>query len=187
MDQLTSWHHYDWCLHKYGHQITPSCSVSPCSTLSVLLQSLWWSLSWQRSLWLFWFCQHLRSCCETYNSVFRCPKCFFCMPVAWGCLYITTPGFLHPQYPQHICKPHKSIYGLHQAPQAWFSRLTDRSQAIGFTGSQVDHSHMFMNRVLFSIFSSFFMTLYLQVRVYFQSTMSYFYCRMIFQSKTLVI
>ena len=50
------------------------------------------------------------------------------------------PGFLHPQYPQHVCKLHKSIYGLRQAPWAWLSRLTDKLQAIGFKGSQVDHS-----------------------------------------------
>lgn len=51
-----------------------------------------------------------------------------------------SPGFLHPQYPDHVCKLHKSIYGLCQAPQAWFSSLTDRLQAIGFKGSQADHS-----------------------------------------------
>jgi len=50
------------------------------------------------------------------------------------------PGFIHPQYPQHVCKLHKSIYGLHQAPRVWFSRLTDKLQAIGFKKSQVDHS-----------------------------------------------
>ena len=50
------------------------------------------------------------------------------------------PGFLHPQYPQHVCKLHKSIYGLRQAPRAWFSRLTDQLQAIGFISSQADHS-----------------------------------------------
>jgi histone deacetylase 1/2 len=35
------------------------------------------------------------------------------------------PGFLHPQYPQHVCKLHKSIYGFRQAPRVWFFRLTD--------------------------------------------------------------
>jgi hypothetical protein len=50
------------------------------------------------------------------------------------------PGFLHPQYPQHVCKLHKSIYGLRQAPRVWFSHLTDKLQAIGFKRSQADHS-----------------------------------------------
>jgi len=39
-----------------------------------------------------------------------------------------------------VCKLHKSIYGLRQAPRAWFSLLTDKLQAIGFKGSQVDNS-----------------------------------------------
>ena len=38
-----------------------------------------------------------------------------------------------------MCKLYKSICGLRQAPRAWFSRLTDKLQAIGFEGSQVDH------------------------------------------------
>jgi histone deacetylase 1/2 len=49
-------------------------------------------------------------------------------------------GFLHPQYPQHVCKLHKSIYGLCQAPRAWFSRLIDKLQAISFKKSQAYHS-----------------------------------------------
>jgi len=50
------------------------------------------------------------------------------------------PDFLHPQYPQHMCTLHKSIYDLRQAPRTWFSHLTDKLQAIGFKRSQVDHS-----------------------------------------------
>ena len=34
------------------------------------------------------------------------------------------PGFLHPQFPNHICKLHKALYGLKQAPRAWYSRLS---------------------------------------------------------------
>jgi len=32
------------------------------------------------------------------------------------------------------------LYGLRQAPRAWFSRLTDQLQTIGFISSQADHS-----------------------------------------------
>jgi histone deacetylase 1/2 len=50
------------------------------------------------------------------------------------------PGFIHPQLPHHVCKLQRSLYGLHQAPKAWFSRLTDQLQAIGFINSQANHS-----------------------------------------------
>jgi len=50
------------------------------------------------------------------------------------------PGFVHSQFPNHVCKLEKSLYGLRQAPRAWFSRLTDKLYAIGFIESQADHS-----------------------------------------------
>jgi hypothetical protein len=36
-----------------------------------------------------------------------------------------SPGFVHPQFPNHICKLHKALYGLKQAARAWLSRLSD--------------------------------------------------------------
>ena len=33
------------------------------------------------------------------------------------------PGFVHPQYPRHVCKLQKAIYGLRQAPRAWYNEL----------------------------------------------------------------
>ena len=32
-------------------------------------------------------------------------------------------GFVDPVYPHHICKLHKAIYGLRQAPRAWYSQI----------------------------------------------------------------
>ncbi|GJV17197.1 retrovirus-related pol polyprotein from transposon RE1 [Tanacetum coccineum] len=29
------------------------------------------------------------------------------------------PGYIHPQFPNHICKLRKALYGLKQAPRAW--------------------------------------------------------------------
>jgi hypothetical protein len=50
------------------------------------------------------------------------------------------PGFLHPQYPTHVCKLHKVLYGLEQAPRAWFSHLSDRLLELGFVGSHSNFS-----------------------------------------------
>jgi hypothetical protein len=56
-------------------------------------------------------------------------------------VYMTQPpGFIHPQFPQHICKLQKAIYGLKQAHRAWFSRLSDRLLELGFVGSRSDSS-----------------------------------------------
>uniref|UniRef100_A0A6N2M8Q2 Integrase catalytic domain-containing protein n=1 Tax=Salix viminalis TaxID=40686 RepID=A0A6N2M8Q2_SALVM len=56
-------------------------------------------------------------------------------------VYMTQPqGYIHPQFPDHLCKLHKSIYGLRQAPRAWFSRLTDKLRTIGFVASKADPS-----------------------------------------------
>uniref|UniRef100_A0A2N9FSQ2 Uncharacterized protein n=1 Tax=Fagus sylvatica TaxID=28930 RepID=A0A2N9FSQ2_FAGSY len=56
-------------------------------------------------------------------------------------VYMTQPpGFVHPSFPNHICKLHKALYGLKQAPRAWFSRLSQRLLALGFHGSKSDTS-----------------------------------------------
>jgi len=48
------------------------------------------------------------------------------------------PGFSHPQFPDHICKLKKMLYGLKQSPQAWFSRLSSQLLALSFYGSRSD-------------------------------------------------
>jgi hypothetical protein len=61
-------------------------------------------------------------------------------------VYMTQPpGFIHPQFPHHICKLHKALYGLKQAPRAWFSRLSDHLLELGFIGSHSDSS-LFIRR-----------------------------------------
>ena len=56
-------------------------------------------------------------------------------------VYMTQPpGFIHPQLTHRVCKLQKSLSGLREAPRAWFSRLIDQLQALGFKGSQMDHS-----------------------------------------------
>lgn len=50
------------------------------------------------------------------------------------------PGFINPDHLIHVCKLRKSIYGLKQAPQAWFAKLTDKLLELGFHGSRSDSS-----------------------------------------------
>ncbi|GKG44077.1 putative ribonuclease H-like domain-containing protein, partial [Tanacetum coccineum] len=34
------------------------------------------------------------------------------------------PGFLDPKYPEKVYKVVKALYGLHQAPRAWYATLS---------------------------------------------------------------
>jgi hypothetical protein len=50
------------------------------------------------------------------------------------------PGFSHPTISSHICRFHKSIYSLKQAPRAWYIRLDDYLCSLGFCASNADIS-----------------------------------------------
>jgi hypothetical protein len=56
-------------------------------------------------------------------------------------------GYIHPQYPHHVCKLHKSLYGLRQAPRSWFSKLSTKLQALGFRESKADTSLFVLQEV----------------------------------------
>jgi len=56
-------------------------------------------------------------------------------------VYMCQPqGYIHPNFPTHICRLKKSLYGLRQAPRSWFSRLTDQLLQYRFVGSKSDPS-----------------------------------------------
>ncbi|CAL9203433.1 unnamed protein product, partial [Musa hybrid cultivar] len=46
----------------------------------------------------------------------------------------------HHQYPRHVCKLQKAIYGLRQAPRAWYTELGSFLLSIGFINSKSDTS-----------------------------------------------
>ncbi|KAK9200192.1 hypothetical protein WN944_015388 [Citrus x changshan-huyou] len=50
------------------------------------------------------------------------------------------PGFVDHDHPSYVCKLHKGIYGLKQAPQAWYHELRQFLLASGFKNSHSDTS-----------------------------------------------
>lgn len=47
-------------------------------------------------------------------------------------------GFSLSQFPSHVCRLNKTIYGLRQSPHAWYSILSCRLTHLGFTISSAD-------------------------------------------------
>ncbi|OMO81435.1 Reverse transcriptase, RNA-dependent DNA polymerase [Corchorus capsularis] len=50
------------------------------------------------------------------------------------------PGFVDSKQPNYVCKLHRSIYGLRQAPRAWFQRFSNALYDLGFSSSHADPS-----------------------------------------------
>jgi hypothetical protein len=50
------------------------------------------------------------------------------------------PGFVDPHHSSHVCLLQKSIYGLRQAPRAWFEKFSSHLLTVGFTASLADPS-----------------------------------------------
>ena len=56
-------------------------------------------------------------------------------------VYMRQPmGFRNSSYPHHVCRLKKSLYGLTQAPRAWYQRFTYYVTTLGFRHSACDHS-----------------------------------------------
>ncbi|GKF63512.1 putative ribonuclease H-like domain-containing protein [Tanacetum coccineum] len=48
------------------------------------------------------------------------------------------PGFLDPKYPQKVYKVVKALYGLHQAPRAWYATLSTFLLKNGYRRGTID-------------------------------------------------
>lgn len=50
------------------------------------------------------------------------------------------PGFVDPTYPSHVWLLNRSLYGLNQAPCAWFDRLSKYLLQLRFSCNKTDTS-----------------------------------------------
>ncbi|CAH9079430.1 unnamed protein product [Cuscuta europaea] len=62
-------------------------------------------------------------------------------------VYMAQPsGFIDPHFSDHVCQLKKALYGLRQAPFAWFHRFITFLSHMGFRESQSDLSLFFLHR-----------------------------------------
>ena len=60
-------------------------------------------------------------------------------------VYIEHPeGFDVENREMHVCRLHRALYGLMQAPRAWYSRIDNYLREMGFQRSEVDHNLYFL-------------------------------------------
>lgn len=56
-------------------------------------------------------------------------------------VYMKQPSeFVDPRYPTHVFRLHKALYGLKEAPRAWYLRFAVYLSSIGFHSSRSDTS-----------------------------------------------
>lgn len=59
-------------------------------------------------------------------------------------IFMSQPaGFVDTHYPEHVCKLKKSLYGLRQAPRAWYDTLKGFLVDLGFKRCTSDFSLFF--------------------------------------------
>lgn len=62
-------------------------------------------------------------------------------------VYMTQPpGYVNPDFPHHLCRLKKSIYGLRQASRDWYLELTSFLIELGFHKSLADPSMFYYKR-----------------------------------------
>lgn len=55
-------------------------------------------------------------------------------------------GYKDPAHPHYVCKHTKALYGLRQAPRAWFSVFSSYLLSLGFQGSKADTSLFILHK-----------------------------------------
>ncbi|GKA96158.1 putative ribonuclease H-like domain-containing protein [Tanacetum coccineum] len=67
-------------------------------------------------------------------------------PVAREVYVCQPPGFVDPKFPEKVYKVEKALYGLHQAPRAWYETLSTYLLDNGFHRGQIDKT-LFIKRL----------------------------------------
>lgn len=61
-------------------------------------------------------------------------------------VYMVQPaGFIDKDKPTHVCKLNKALYGLKEAPRAWYTELKTYILSLGFRNSMADASLFFLH------------------------------------------
>ena len=97
---------------------------------------------------MYWLCWNIQHYCEAYhsthcphhchhgkleNSPNWCQQCFSIWIYRWRC-------YIHPTLPNIVCKLHKALYKLKQAPRVWFSHLSNQLLELQFSSSKSNSS-----------------------------------------------
>ncbi|KAD4585633.1 hypothetical protein E3N88_23234 [Mikania micrantha] len=56
------------------------------------------------------------------------------------------PSFIDSDHPEHVNRFDKALYGIHQAPRAWYATLTEHLLSHGYTRCIIDQT-LFLKRV----------------------------------------
>jgi len=64
------------------------------------------------------------------------------------------PGFVAQGEYGHVCKLHRSLYGLKQSPQAWFGNFSHVVQLFGLKQSKADHSVFLLSYIPWKVYLS---------------------------------
>nr|GEV63652.1 hypothetical protein [Tanacetum cinerariifolium] len=55
-----------------------------------------------------------------------------------SCIFVNPLGFIDPKFPKKVYKVVKDLYGLHQAPRAWYATLSTFLMQIGYKRGLID-------------------------------------------------
>ena len=56
------------------------------------------------------------------------------------------PGFVDPKFPNHVYRLDKALYGMKQAPRAWYETLAQFLLENGFTRGTIDKTLFYINK-----------------------------------------